>query len=82
MTSALWDGRIFGLVAPGYNMARVIVSQIIGVDVASIGDAHGKTPGALSYVCSDEANEVYKRLVVSEENTRLLGTVLVGDVDA
>jgi nitrite reductase (NADH) large subunit len=97
---ALWDGRIFGLVAPGYTMAKVAASHItggteeftgadmstklklLGVDVASIGDAHGNTPGAQSYIYNDEVNEVYKRLIVSGDNSRLLGAVLVGDVEA
>jgi len=97
---ALWDGKIFGLVAPGYQMAKVAVSDItggdesftgadmstklklLGVDVASIGDAQGRTPGALSYVYQDGVNEIYKRIIVSEDRKRLLGAVLVGDVEA
>ncbi|MEJ2444848.1 MAG: nitrite reductase large subunit NirB [Exilibacterium sp.] len=97
---ALWQGRIFGLVAPGYQMAKVAASQVsgggetftgadmstklklLGVDVASIGDAHGQSPGALSYTYSDEVEEVYKRLIVSADNKKLLGAVLVGDVEA
>jgi nitrite reductase (NADH) large subunit len=53
--------------------------KLLGVDVGSIGDAHGRTPGAITYVFSDEKIEVYKRLVVSEDGKRLLGAVLVGD---
>ena len=101
---ALWGGRIFGLVAPGYTMAKVAVSHIasqgqggseeftgadmstklklLGVDVASIGDAHGNTPGAQSYTYNDEVGQVYKRLIVSEDGKKLLGAVLVGDVEA
>lgn len=97
---ALWDGRIFGLVAPGYQMAKVAVSHItggdeaftgadmstklklLGVDVASIGDAQGRTPGCLSYVYQDGVNEVYKRIIVSEDRKKLLGAVLVGEVEA
>lgn len=59
---ALAHGRIFGLVAPGYQMARVVAETIcggdasfdgadtptrlklLGVDVASFGDSHGRTP--------------------------------------
>ena len=41
--------------------------------------AHGRTPGARSYVYLDESKEVYKRLIVSEDNKTLLGAVLVGD---
>ncbi|MDI5424863.1 hypothetical protein MJM99_32885, partial [Salmonella enterica subsp. enterica serovar Kentucky] len=32
-----------------------------------------------SYVYLDESKEVYKRLIVSEDNKTLLGAVLVGD---
>ncbi|WP_440905516.1 nitrite reductase large subunit NirB [Catenovulum sp. SX2] len=97
---ALWDGKIFGLVAPGYNMAKVAVSHItggdlafegadmstklklLGVDVASIGDAQARTPGCLSYTYSDGHAGVYKRLVVSADNKKVIGAVLVGDVEA
>jgi nitrite reductase (NADH) large subunit len=51
-------------------------------DVASIGDAHGKTPGCLSYVYQDDINQVYKRLIVSADGKKLLGAVLVGEADA
>ncbi len=96
---ALWNGQIFGLVAPGYNMARCVVAQLggselwfsgadmstklklLGVDVASIGDAHAKTPGALVYSYQDGHADVYKRLIVSADNKRLLGAVLVGDAN-
>ena len=95
---ALWQGRIFGLVAPGYQMAEVAAGHVagdsgvdfagadtstklklLGVDVASIGDAHAATPGARSYVFVDERREIYKRLIVDAECKRLLGAVLVGD---
>jgi nitrite reductase (NADH) large subunit len=97
---ALWQGKIFGLVAPGYAMASVAASHILGgearftgadmstklkllgLDVASIGDAHGQTPGAQSYTFRDEVAQVYKRLVVSASGDKVLGAVLVGDVEA
>ncbi len=97
---ALWDNKIFGLVAPGYQMAKVAVSHItgepveftgadmstklklLGVDVASIGDAQGRTPGALSYTYLDQHKGVYKRLVVSPDNKKVLGAVMVGEVEA
>ncbi|WP_111978916.1 nitrite reductase large subunit NirB [Algibacillus agarilyticus] len=97
---ALWQGRIFGLVAPGYTMAKVAVShltggdeefkgadmstklKLLGIDVASIGDCHGRTEGSLSYTYSDDKAEVYKRLVVSPDNKKIIGAVLVGDVEA
>jgi len=93
---ALWEGRIFGLVAPGYQMAEVAARHIageenvrflgahlstklklMGVDVASIGDAHAATPGAVNYVYTDEI--VYKKLVCSADRKQLLGAILVGD---
>jgi nitrite reductase (NADH) large subunit len=93
---ALWQGRIFGLVAPGYQMAEVAARHIageegvqflgadmstklklMGVDVASIGDAHAASRDAASYVYTDEI--VYKKLVVSADRKQLLGAILVGD---
>nr|WP_024966539.1 nitrite reductase large subunit NirB [Pantoea sp. IMH] len=53
--------------------------KLLGVDVGGIGDAHGRTEGARSYVYLDENKEIYKRLVVSADNKTLLGAVLVGD---
>jgi nitrite reductase (NADH) large subunit len=97
---ALYEGRIYGLVAPGYAMARVVADRLagrdavftgadmstklklLGVDVASFGDAHGSTPGARSIMWSDPVTDVYKKLVVSEDRTLLLGGVLVGDAEA
>ncbi|MCG8383277.1 MAG: nitrite reductase large subunit NirB [Gammaproteobacteria bacterium] len=94
---ALWGGRIFGLVAPGYQMARTVVEQLaggdmsftgadmstklklMGVDVASIGDAHAQSQGALVYTYQNGSDEVYKRIVVSQDKKQLLGAVLVGD---
>src|SRR5690606_22936314 len=56
--------------------------KLLGVDVASIGDAQGITPGSLSYTYSNDVEEVYKRIIVSADNKKLLGAVLVGDVEA
>ncbi len=95
---ALWNGRIFGLVAPGYQMAEIAAEhlmgkadksfqgadmstklKLMGVDVASIGDAHGSTPGCRSTVFMDQTAGVYKKAVISECGKKLLGAVLVGD---
>ncbi len=94
---ALWNNFIFGLVAPGYTMARAAASHIaggddsfsgadmstklklMGVDVGSIGDAHGRTDGALSYTYENQPKGVYKKIVVDGEQKQLLGAVLVGD---
>jgi nitrite reductase (NADH) large subunit len=53
--------------------------KLMGVDVCSIGDAHGKTIGSRAYSFIDEPDEVYKKIVVSEDGTKLLGSVLIGD---
>jgi len=53
--------------------------KLMGVDVASIGDAHGQSPGARSYSYCNQPEGVYKKLVVSEDGRLLLGAVLVGD---
>ena len=53
--------------------------KLLGVDVASIGDAHAATPGAKAYSFNDERRQVYKKLVVDADGKRLLGGVLVGD---
>lgn len=95
---AAWNDQTFGLVAPGYDMARVAARHIageqdaaftgadmstklklMGVDVASIGDAHGKTPKSRAYQYVNEHKQVYKKIVVSEDGKQLLGAVLVGD---
>jgi nitrite reductase (NADH) large subunit len=56
--------------------------KLLGVDVASFGDAHAATPGALELVYSDAVAGVYKKLVISEDGRQLLGGVLVGDASA
>ncbi len=94
---ALWEGKIYGLVAPGYQMARVASAtlageanaftgadmstklKLLGVDVASFGDAHARTPGAQSYQWTHGPQQIYKKIVVSADNKTLLGGVLVGD---
>ncbi|MBS1001749.1 nitrite reductase small subunit NirD [Acetobacter persici] len=95
---ALWEGQIFGLVAPGYTMARTVAAllagetdaaftgadmstklKLQGVDVGSIGDAHGQEPGSTSYRFIGEAEGSYRRLVLSADGTRVTGAVLVGD---
>lgn len=94
---ALWGGKLFGLVAPGYQMAKVAADalqggekvfngadmstklKLLGVDVGSIGDAHARTPGSKAYRIVDEHNGIYKKVVVNEDITKVIGAVLVGD---
>lgn len=94
---AAWNGQVYGLVAPGYEMARVAAKhfageaagfagadmstklKLMGVDVASIGDAMGSTAGSRAYQFTDERKQVYKKIVVSGCGKHLLGAVLIGD---
>ncbi|SEN28018.1 nitrite reductase large subunit NirB [Actinacidiphila rubida] len=96
------DGRVYGLVAPGNEMAETAARAIagpdapgagftgadtstklklLGVDVASFGDAHGTADGALDVLYSDSRSGVYRKLVIGSDGT-LLGGVLVGDVES
>ncbi|CAG7574321.1 nitrite reductase (NADH) large subunit [Barrientosiimonas humi] len=56
--------------------------KLLGVDVASFGDAFATAPGALEVVWSDSVAGVYKKLVVSDDAQTLLGGILVGDAAA
>ena len=95
---ALWNNSIFGLVAPGYQMAKAAAVtllegnepfkgadmstklKLMGVDVGSIGDAHGdRTPGARQFRFLDPLKQQYRKLVVSSDGKRLVGAMLVGD---
>ncbi|MGK5530569.1 nitrite reductase large subunit NirB [Streptomyces sp. URMC 129] len=99
------DGVVYGLVAPGYDMAVAaagVIAQggepradtrtftgadtstklkLLGVDVASFGDPHGRAEGCLDVVYSDSRSGVYKKLVIGKDGT-LLGGVLVGDAES
>ncbi|MGR0278630.1 nitrite reductase large subunit NirB [Marinomonas dokdonensis] len=95
---ALWNNRIYGLVAPGYTMAKAAVGdllgdnsvaftgadmstklKLLGCDVGSVGDAHSQTQGCKVFVYQDEISQSYRKMVVSEDGSKLLGAVLVGD---
>jgi nitrite reductase (NADH) large subunit len=94
---ALVGGRIYGLVAPGYDMAAVVVDQLLGgesafqgadlstklkllgVDMASFGDALATTKGALEVRIENPVEKTYAKLVVSDDARTLLGGILVGD---
>ncbi|RSM37375.1 nitrite reductase large subunit [Amycolatopsis balhimycina DSM 5908] len=91
------DGKVYGIVAPGYAMAEIVAAQLtggsgtfpepdmstklklMGVDVASFGDAHAATEGALEVAVNDAVAGTYKKLVVTDDGKTLLGGVLVGD---
>ncbi|MBA5222700.1 nitrite reductase large subunit NirB [Streptomyces griseoaurantiacus] len=96
------DGRVYGLVAPGYEQAETAAAalaadeteeraftgadlstklKLLGVDVASFGDAHGTAEDCLDVVYSDSRAGLYKKLVIGRDGT-LLGGILVGDAEA
>jgi nitrite reductase (NADH) large subunit len=53
--------------------------KLLGVDVASFGDAFGLEAGTHTLSLVDSVQGVYKKLVVSADKERLLGGILVGD---
>src|SRR5690606_18444453 len=65
---------------PGADLSTKL--KLLGVDVASFGDAHAATPGALEVVLNDAVNKTYAKLVVSDDVSTLLGGILVGDATA
>ncbi|MEO0899951.1 MAG: nitrite reductase large subunit NirB [Bacteroidota bacterium] len=98
--AALYKEKIYGLVAPGYDMAEVALShmvgeaksmaetvdmsaklKLIGVDVASFGEAlaEGKEVRTISF--QDKLKGTYKRINISQDGTKLLGGILVGEAD-
>lgn len=97
---ALYQGMIYGLVAPGYEMAEVLAShltgtsktfegfdmstklKLIGVDVASFGDAFAEGEGVRSICFENTSSGIYKRINVTADGTRLLGGILIGDADS
>jgi len=98
---ALYQHRIYGLVAPGYKMAGVAADvltgntentftgadmstklKLLGVDVASFGDAFSRNAGMKEFAIIDTAKGIYKMLVVNADGSRLLGGILVGDASA
>ncbi|GGP43757.1 nitrite reductase large subunit NirB [Streptomyces abikoensis] len=93
------DGRVYGLVAPGYAMAETAARaltgdasgeftgadtstrlKLLGVGVASFGDAHGTTEGALDVTYANSRAGVYKKLTLGPDGS-LLGGILIGDTD-
>ncbi len=93
------NGFVYGLVAPGYEMAECLAHnlcnsqspaetytgsdlstklKLIGVEVASFGDALGESDH-LPIVFRSERAGTYKKLVLSPDGKRLMGGILVGD---
>ncbi|MBP2340969.1 nitrite reductase (NADH) large subunit [Saccharothrix coeruleofusca] len=64
-------------VFPGADLSTKL--KLLGVDVASFGDAHAKQEGALEVVVNDAVAGTYAKVVVSDDAKTLLGGILVGD---
>ncbi|HKV20120.1 MAG TPA: nitrite reductase large subunit NirB [Mycobacterium sp.] len=56
--------------------------KLLGVDVASFGDAMGVTPNCLEVAVNDAVKQTYAKLVLSDDAKTLLGGILVGDASA
>ncbi|MET9627338.1 nitrite reductase large subunit NirB [Lentzea sp. NPDC006480] len=67
-------------VFPGADVSTKL--KLLGVDVASFGDAHAQTEGALEVVVNNAVAGTYSKLVVSDDAKTLLGGVLVGDASS
>src|SRR5207245_2704160 len=89
-------GRLYGLVAPGYAMAEVVVDRLLGGTATFPGAdtstklkllgvdvaSFGEIEGPLDVTFTDPATRVYAKLVLSDDAQTLLGGVLVGDASA
>jgi len=96
---ALHGGMVYGLVAPGYEMAETVACnlaaaadapreykgsdlstklKLIGIDVASFGDAFAQKGGECVNVVNHKRG-IYKKLVISKDGKTLQGGILVGD---
>ncbi len=56
--------------------------KLLGVDVASFGDAMGTSENCLEVAINDAVNRTYAKLVLSDDAKTLLGGVLVGDASS
>jgi nitrite reductase (NADH) large subunit len=87
-------GRTWGLVSPGYQMARVVADHLAGDGTARFTGADlstklkllgvdvasfGTVDGGRSVVFDDPIGNVYRRLAVDPVGPRILGGILVGD---
>jgi nitrite reductase (NADH) large subunit len=97
---ASYNQAVYGLIAPGYEMAEVLAVnlcggqksftgfdkstklKLIGIDVASFGDAFAAEPECRTIVFEDRHKGIYKRINISNDGKYLLGGILVGDAEA
>jgi nitrite reductase (NADH) large subunit len=90
------DGRVYGLVAPGYAMAELVAQRLLdGETEFKIADtstklklmgvdvaSFGNPAGELDVVYSDPVSGVYAKLALTDDAQTLLGGILVGDASA
>jgi nitrite reductase (NADH) large subunit len=78
MAEVVADRLLGGSAAfPGADLSTKL--KLLGVDVASFGDALARTEGALEVTVNNPVERTYAKLVVSDDATTLLGGLLVGD---
>jgi len=102
---ALYNGMIYGLVAPGYRMAETALNalnlslggsgeslsftgadmstklKLLGIDVASIGNAQLEGEEYNEVVYENGAEGVYKKVILLKDTNTIAGCILVGDAD-
>lgn len=96
---ALHRGMIYGLIAPGWEMADLLAKallgetvsftgadmstklKLLGVDVASFGDAFAEERDGRTIVFQDLVTGIYKKLVLDAAGKKLVGGMLVGEAD-
>jgi nitrite reductase (NADH) large subunit len=96
---ALHRGMIYGLIAPGWEMADLLAKELLGetvsftgadmstklkllgVDVASFGDAFAEERDGRTIVFQDLVTGIYKKLVLDAAGKKLVGGMLVGEAD-
>ena len=81
MAEVVTDNLLGGAATfPGADTATKL--KLLGVDVASFGDAFSTGENCLDVVMSDPVAGVYKKLVLSDDARTLRGGLLVGDASA
>lgn len=54
--------------------------KVLGTEVASFGDVHARTEGAVEFVRDDRSTGTYAKLVLAPDGRTLLGGILAGDI--
>lgn len=64
----------------GFDMSTKL--KLIGIDVASFGDAFVAEPDCKTIVLEDKYKGIYKRINITHDGKYLLGGILIGDAQA